>query len=112
MISFCISVSSVLVQLFSPPFRQYIVQRRVICFRSGAIIGNLFGYRDDNELFSLTPLLLSHLEHDLDEFCLIILSELSQDQLAHILEIYHSFLLHLKGVGQWFKHFQLQSNKF
>ena len=33
---------------------EYIVQRGEICFRTASIIGNLFGYWDDNELFSLT----------------------------------------------------------
>ena len=45
-------------------------------------------------------LVSAHLEHHLDKLRLIILPELSQDQLADVLEINHSFLLHLKGAGQ------------
>ena len=36
-----------------------------------------------------------YLEHDLDELRLVILSKLPQDQLADVLEIYHTLLLHL-----------------
>ena len=36
-----------------------------------------------------------YLEHDLDELGLVILSKLPQDQLADVLEIYHTLLLNL-----------------
>ena len=36
-----------------------------------------------------------YLEHDLDELRLVILSKLPQDQLADVLEIYHTLLLNL-----------------
>lgn len=37
----------------------------------------------------------THLEHNLDEFCLIIFTELAKNQLANILKIYHTLLFNL-----------------
>ena len=66
-------------------------------FPKRPIIGNLLSYWDDNELSR------DHLEHHLDELCLVVLTELPQDQFADVLEIDDSFFLHLNwktGLGR------------
>ena len=97
-------------------FSTYIVQRGEICFRTGAIIGNLFGYRDDNELFgslTLNMILMNSVSSSSRNFLRISLQTSSKyitPFFSTLRVVVSRYLVHSRLV-QSDSHFQLLSNK-